>query len=243
MEASPEQKRVRWLAISDWGEEGDPLTALAADMERFAARAGPLDLVVSAGDNFYPSGVSGLLETTAEGKTAPFAPDVDSCEFDMWRRTFLRHAHLRVPWRPVLGNHDYMGGQPEAQIAFTHSTRNPEGLWQFPARCYSFRRGPVCFVMFDGCACQWAVRRARPTILQEFAADREWLAQELRKAQVRGGEERREENSKEKKSREKREKREKSKENSKENSKDKTWHTPKSNLTSSLSRTRRLWCW
>ncbi len=181
----PRARRVRWLTIGDWGEEGDPLTRLAASMDRYAEREGPLDLIVSAGDNFYPWGVSGLLEEKTEAKTAPFAPDFDCCEFELWRRTFLRHPRLRVPWRPVLGNHDYMGSQPHAQTAFTHSSRNPGGLWQFPARCYAFRAGPVAFVMFDGCACQWAVQRARPSILQEFEEDCEWLRREIAQAQVR----------------------------------------------------------
>jgi hypothetical protein len=138
---------------------------------------------VAGGDNFYPWGVSGLLEKTTTGKTAPFAPDMDSCEFELWRRMFLKHSALRVPWRPVLGNHDYLSNQPHAQTAFTHSSANPQGLWQFPSRCYSFRCGPVAFLMFDACACQYAVRRVRPKILEEFEKDCEWLRAELRKAQ------------------------------------------------------------
>jgi hypothetical protein len=45
---------------------------------------------------------------------------------------------LRVPWRMILGNHDYMMNA-EAQIEHTHDkVHNPDGLWSMPARSYSF---------------------------------------------------------------------------------------------------------
>jgi hypothetical protein len=42
----------------------------------------------------------------------------DSQFHTQWRVIFLQPAYryLHVPWRMVLGNHDYMG-EPEAQIA------------------------------------------------------------------------------------------------------------------------------
>lgn len=113
-----DEQRLRWLAISDWGDDCDALQALAAAMNKFSGRGFVPQFIISAGDNFYPSGVEGVLE--------PFADDFTSFEFEYWKRCFLKHASLRVPFYAVLGNHDYMG-QWEAQIEFSRSTANPEG--------------------------------------------------------------------------------------------------------------------
>lgn len=76
-----------------------------------------------AGDNFYPYGVSSSSD--AQFKLT-------------WRDVFLKHPSLRVPWRMLLGNHDYMWNV-DAQIEYTHDkVHNADGLWSMPAKCYSF---------------------------------------------------------------------------------------------------------
>ena len=55
-----------------------------------------------------------------------------------WSEMFLRYERLCVPWRLILGNHDYQTN-PQAQIDFTNDQRrNRGGLWQMPAPTYSF---------------------------------------------------------------------------------------------------------
>jgi hypothetical protein len=63
---------------------------------------------------------------------------VDDRKFQVaWSDVFLAHPTLRVPWRLILGNHDYQTN-PQAQIDFTHDKRNVGGYWQMPAPTYSF---------------------------------------------------------------------------------------------------------
>lgn len=162
---------ARWMAIGDWGEEGSELHRLAAAMAAYADARGGLHCVLACGDNFYPMGITNVSE--------PYSPDLDSPEFAFWRRAFLRHPQLRVPWRVVLGNHDYMGRHAGAQLAFSNSSANPSGLWQMPRRSYSFRQGSVAFFGFDATACQACVRRRNPDSLRNFEEDRAWLQQAL----------------------------------------------------------------
>ncbi len=124
------KRRVSWLAIGDWGEQGALLDELARDMARYVESWRPVDMVLALGDNFYPRGVTSLKNSPNEtGPTAPFAADMDAAEFYYWRKAFLRHKALQVPWRVVLGNHDYMGGLAEAQLRYTYSTANKGGFW------------------------------------------------------------------------------------------------------------------
>ena len=48
----------------------------------------------------------------------------------MWEEVYLVHDSLRIPWKAVLGNHDYMRkGDPEAQLDFTSHHLNPGKLY------------------------------------------------------------------------------------------------------------------
>jgi hypothetical protein len=60
MECAGENERCAFLAISDWGEYSDVLTLLAKSMSDFAEVFHP-NLILSAGDNFYPDGVTVLF--------------------------------------------------------------------------------------------------------------------------------------------------------------------------------------
>lgn len=74
-------------------------------MNAWAVEHGPLDFIVALGDNFYPAGITGVLD-----------PLWKTC----WEDMFLTHGTLRVPWHAVLGNHDYMGS-PEAEVSLRGS--------------------------------------------------------------------------------------------------------------------------
>jgi hypothetical protein len=73
---------------------------------------------MACGDNFYEAGVTGVDDPMWQ---------------KIWVDVFLEGPELRVPWMALLGNHDY-GGSSSAQLNFTTSDRNPDGLWQMPGR-------------------------------------------------------------------------------------------------------------
>lgn len=123
------------------------------------------------------AGVEGVLE--------PLAPDFTSSEFVYWKKVFLSHRKLRVPWHVVLGNHDYMGNW-RAQIAFTNSTANPEGIWRMPDRNYVLHKNFASFLMFDANACQFAVRRVKKDAVEVFHKDKKWLRDAIASCRASG---------------------------------------------------------
>lgn len=112
---------ITFFAIGDWGRPTPELRQVARAMDH-QARATPPAFILALGDNFYPGGVSSVRDKK-------FATS--------WQDVFLRYESLRVPWKVVLGNHDYQS-DPQAQVDFTLDERNPHGLWQMPARNYQF---------------------------------------------------------------------------------------------------------
>jgi tartrate-resistant acid phosphatase type 5 len=104
-----------FVALGDWGREGgraqtDVATAMARAAAEVAGR-----LVISAGDNFYPAGVS-------------------SVDDPQWKTSFedvYAAASLQVPWYAALGNHDYRG-HPGAQVAYSRG----HSRWRMPDRYY-----------------------------------------------------------------------------------------------------------
>lgn len=121
MEAPPTQQRLRFFVLSDFGHVTEEVQAVVRAMDRLATEDGPPDFILGLGDNFYPYGVY----------------DEHDKLFDkVWRKQFLKYASLRVPWRMVLGNHDYMGS-PTAQVDYHYSSQhNADGLWYMPDTCY-----------------------------------------------------------------------------------------------------------
>lgn len=113
---------VTFYAIGDAGAPTSELKETALAMNTWASKHGAPDMILGLGDNFYTMGVT----------------DVSDPQFKLcWSDVFLKYEHLRVPWRMILGNHDYMGS-PQAQIDFTTDKRNVGGFWQLPNTCYSF---------------------------------------------------------------------------------------------------------
>lgn len=112
------KRYLRAIVFGDWGTGHADQHAVAAGMVKRVQRAkGPLDLMISTGDNFYPRGVSSPDDP--QWKTA-FEEVYDAPE-------------LAVPVRPSLGNHDYHGSI-RAQIVY--GQRNPR--WQLPAPYYTW---------------------------------------------------------------------------------------------------------
>lgn len=113
---------LKFLAISDFGAPTPQLKSVAKAMDAFVQKNGPVNMIFGLGDNFYPSGVR----------------DIHDQQFKKsWRDVFLKYHSLRVPWKIILGNHDYMDN-PTAEIEYTYSKYNSDGLWQLPDFCYDF---------------------------------------------------------------------------------------------------------
>jgi len=123
---------LHFIALGDWGRNGEyDQTQVAAQMGSWAG-AHPNDFVISVGDNFYPAGVV-------------------SEQDPLWHYSFenIYTAHsLQCDWYPVLGNHDWET-DVDAQVRYSKVSRR----WQMPARYYSkevnIGNDKVLFVMMD----------------------------------------------------------------------------------------------
>ena len=112
---------VRFLATGDSGS-GDANQRAVGLMMAKIHRQKPVDLVILAGDNIYPSGDVALLDAT-------------------FRRPYRELLQAGVPFHAVLGNHDIRTANGEPQLAYA-----PFGM---KGRWYSLRRGPVELFMID----------------------------------------------------------------------------------------------
>ena len=111
MDFAVEGDCFNFFALGDWGHADlcAPLADAMSQWIQLNPDQKPL-FILSLGDNFYPKGVV----------------DVESKRFDDTWRVFVEREELKVPWRLVLGNHDY-SGNPDAQIQFTKHSNNYEG--------------------------------------------------------------------------------------------------------------------
>jgi tartrate-resistant acid phosphatase type 5 len=104
---------LNFLAVGDWGREGAFHQADVAARMGETASAMNARFVISVGDNFYEDGVVGVDDP-------------------QWKTSFediYSAPSLQVPWRVILGNHDYHGDS-QAQIDYSHKSRR----WRMPAR-------------------------------------------------------------------------------------------------------------
>ncbi len=169
----PATDELRFIAIGDWGLPTDNARCVAAGMAAWARAQGPLHFVLGLGDNLYPGGATSV--------------DDPIFQTHWWDVYVGAHPELRVPWKLVLGNHDYEAS-PEAQLHFSASPKSA-GLWQLPSRCHSWTvpladGTPVSFYALDTNGCQGMVRRLRPeleqTLHDDIASLEERLGQPLR---------------------------------------------------------------
>lgn len=184
-EASPTQRRISFYVFGDWGDRR--ASSLASSMASFASKFWAPEFLLVCGDNFYPHGVDRNSKENAKlATTIRVGDSFTTKEFIAWEKTFLKYPCLQVPWKVVLGNHDYEG-LGELEIAFTASPLNPRGLWQLrgdeaeaPQRRYTWTRPlwgkhVVQFIAFDSNACQHSVRRIHPEMDDQHAQDVAWL--------------------------------------------------------------------
>ena len=112
---------LRFLATADSGSGDANQRAVGLQMAR-VHRQRPVDLVIMAGDNIYPSGDVMLLEATM-------------------RRPYRELIAAKVPFHAVLGNHDIRTRNGEGQLR--------EPLFGMAGRWYVLKRGPVDLFMID----------------------------------------------------------------------------------------------
>lgn len=114
LETNPQA--LNFILMGDWGRNGaDHQKEVASKMGEVASVAS-VDFIISAGDNFYPSGVASEHDP-------------------LWHYSYeniYTDFSLQWNWYPVLGNHDY-GSNPEAQVKYSAISRR----WQMPSRYYT----------------------------------------------------------------------------------------------------------
>lgn len=114
-----------FLFFGDFGTGEPAQYEVAKGMEKFCV-TNVCQFAVLLGDNFYPTGVTGVNDP-------------------QWKSKFADpYAGLRMDFYVALGNHDYMGNVP-AQIEY--SAKSP--YWILPARYYSFSKDVVDFFVID----------------------------------------------------------------------------------------------
>lgn len=133
-EAADDRYTLHFMALGDWGRNGEYLQAeVAAGMGEWAT-GNRTHFIISTGDNFYPKGV---------------ISEQDPLWYFSFENVYKAHS-LQCDWYPVLGNHDY-GAEPDAQVRYSKVSRR----WKMPARYYSKEvslgkgNGSALFLMLD----------------------------------------------------------------------------------------------
>ncbi|PTQ98122.1 3',5'-cyclic AMP phosphodiesterase CpdA [Mucilaginibacter yixingensis] len=158
---------LNFLAIGDWGRNGEYNQAELAVQMGDWAKNHPTDFIISAGDNIYPKGV---------------VSEMDPAWHYSFEDVFKAHS-LQVDWFAILGNHDYYC-DPDAQVRYSKVSRR----WNMPARYYKKEvslgnnNGKVLFLMIDTQPIIYNIDSQHPTqqlewidkTLQEASADVKW---------------------------------------------------------------------
>src|SRR5476651_861268 len=106
---------LNFLVFGDWGRNGEKDQMDVAAQMAVAAKDMDAKFIISVGDNFYENGVA-------------------SVDDPQWQTSFEKvysAPSLQVPWRVILGNHDYHANC-DAQIAYAKTSPR----WKMPARFY-----------------------------------------------------------------------------------------------------------
>jgi tartrate-resistant acid phosphatase type 5 len=106
---------LNFLVFGDWGRNGEQDQRDVAAQMAVAAKDMDAKFIISVGDNFYENGVA-------------------SVDDPQWQTSFEKvysAPSLQVPWRVILGNHDYHANC-DAQIAYAKTSPR----WKMPARYF-----------------------------------------------------------------------------------------------------------
>jgi len=110
---------LSFIVIGDWGVAGaEAQKPVAGQMDVYAKKHN-VKFIIAAGDNFYPSGVSGISDVHWQIS---------------FEEIYNKEGH-QVPWYVVLGNHDYQSN-PQAQINYSVISSR----WKMPSRYYTVKK-------------------------------------------------------------------------------------------------------
>lgn len=107
---------LHFMAIGDWGRNGEYDQLEVAKQMGAWGTTHQNQFVISAGDNFYPSGV---------------VSENDPLFHYSFENIYTAHS-LQCDWYPVLGNHDYHTNV-DAQVKYSQISRR----WAMPSTYYS----------------------------------------------------------------------------------------------------------
>lgn len=158
---------LNFVAIGDWGRNGEYHQYEVARQMGIWAATNPNRFIVSVGDNFYPKGV---------------VSEHDPLWHYSFENVYTAHS-LQYDWYPVLGNHDY-GADPEAQVRYSKISRR----WNMPALYYAKeveidkQSGKVLLVFIDTQPIVYDFKEREPEkqlawindTLQHASADVKW---------------------------------------------------------------------
>jgi 3',5'-cyclic AMP phosphodiesterase CpdA len=114
--AKPPVKSINFIAMGDWGRNGEYNQKEVAIQMGMTARLADVSFILATGDNFYPSGV---------------ASTQDYSWIASYENMYTAHS-LQTDWYVVLGNHDYKGNV-QAEIDYSKISRR----WHMPSRYYA----------------------------------------------------------------------------------------------------------
>jgi tartrate-resistant acid phosphatase type 5 len=156
---------VSFLVMGDWGQRGAYSQKAVADQMDLYSRKFHARFIITTGDNFYPAGVSSITDTHWASS---------------FENIYNKEGH-KIPWYPVLGNHDY-GSNPQAEVQYSSVSNR----WKMPARYYEIERpidsaSSVLFTFTDTSPFVTAYHGGGMSDLsqQDTAAQLKWLQQTL----------------------------------------------------------------
>lgn len=109
------RQKLQILVIGDWGEKGNFFQKDVASAMEKIMRQRNIDIILTTGDNFYPSGAESLEDSHFKKSFEEIYPFAQN-----------------IPWYVSLGNHDYYGNI-QAQIDYEKINSN----WNLPSSYYS----------------------------------------------------------------------------------------------------------
>lgn len=129
---------LTFVVMGDAGEGNEGQYAVADAIEMVCADKGDCAFVLYLGDNFYDDGVGSAMD-------------------DQFQTKFeLPYANLDLPFKIVLGNHDYgllsfAWEKADYEIEYT----NYSDKWELPSQWYSFSYPGVDFFVLDTTRFMW----------------------------------------------------------------------------------------
>lgn len=129
---------LTFVVIGDAGEGNEGQYAVADAIEMTCADKGGCDFVLYLGDNFYDDGVASAMD-------------------DQFQTKFeLPYADLDMPFKIVLGNHDYgLLSLAFDKAAYEIEYTNYSDKWELPSEWYSFAYPGIEFFVLDTTRFMW----------------------------------------------------------------------------------------